>query len=50
MAEKEKKEPKEDAIVKLDTPQQDRDWSAERKMEWVKGSTRKMLITFNGEQ
>ncbi len=50
MPEQEKKVEKDvDAVVKLDTPQQDREWSAEQKMEWVKGTTRKMLSTFNGE-
>jgi hypothetical protein len=33
--------------VTLDTPQQDKDWSAEQKNKWVKESTQKLLEAIN---
>lgn len=33
--------------VKVDTPQQDSDWSEDRKIEWVKGATRKLVKAFD---
>lgn len=36
-------------MVKLDTPQQDKDWSAEQKNKWVKESTQKMLEAINSK-
>jgi hypothetical protein len=41
------KDSKTTQTVKLDTPQQDRDWSAEQKSQWVKKSTQKMLDAIN---
>jgi hypothetical protein len=39
------------ATLKLDTPQQDRDWSEEQKIAWVKTSTRKIISAFtDGEK
>jgi hypothetical protein len=35
------------ATVTLDTPQQDKDWSAEQKSQWVKESTQKMFEAIN---
>jgi hypothetical protein len=34
--------------LKLDTPQQDKDWSEEQKIAWVKTSTKKILTVFTG--
>ena len=42
-------DPKTTAI-KLDTPQQDKEWTAEEKTEWVKASTRKVLSAFNSHE
>jgi len=38
------------ATLKIDTPQQDGDWSEERKIAWVKTATEKIIKAFTDKK
>ncbi len=38
------------ATLKIDTPQQDGDWSEERKIAWVKTATQKIIRAFTDKK
>ncbi len=44
------KDKSETPVVTLTTPQQDKDWPEDQKIEWIKGATTKLLKTFNAKE